>query len=191
MGREIWIFVNDIYLNEYLTISSVSLHDANELKYLKETIGVKIYKKKNMKEWKTTKIFCFMYNREEYVIYCQICKIKCKYNGPNIMIGQHFCSLFVYKAWNRICNYIEIRALAMTQSPTSSHAVVWWRLLCPSGPRYARSSAHCALVRILLAAWIFPCSFTLYSINTEAFDWSSLHTRGYTVSMSGIRNPLR
>jgi hypothetical protein len=45
MGRGIWIFVSDIYLNEYVTIASVSLRDANELKYLKEMIGVKIHEK--------------------------------------------------------------------------------------------------------------------------------------------------
>jgi hypothetical protein len=30
------------------------------------------------------------------------------------MIGQHFCSLYVYKARNRICIYIEIRDLLIT-----------------------------------------------------------------------------
>jgi hypothetical protein len=43
--------------------------------------------------------------------YVVLCKIELKYNGPNIMIGQHFCSLYVYTARNRICNYIEIWAL--------------------------------------------------------------------------------
>jgi hypothetical protein len=39
--------------------------------------------------------------------------MKLKYNGPNIMIGQHFCSQYVYsrKLRNRICIYIEIRDL--------------------------------------------------------------------------------
>lgn len=37
--------------------------------------------------------------------------MKFKYNGPNIMIGQYFCSPYIYKARNRICVYIKIRAL--------------------------------------------------------------------------------
>jgi hypothetical protein len=73
MDIRIWIFVNDIYLNEYLTIAYVSLRNAIKLKYLKEIIGVNIHEKYEW-EWKTTKLLWFTYNNDEYVVYCQIRK---------------------------------------------------------------------------------------------------------------------
>lgn len=53
----------------------------------------------------------------KYIVYCQICKLKFKYDDPNIMIGRHFCSLYVYKAGNIIRIYLEIRALVMNHPP--------------------------------------------------------------------------
>jgi hypothetical protein len=61
-------------------------------------------------------VLCKIVTNMQYIVkYVKISKIQLKYNGPSTMNGQHFCSLYVYKARDRICNYIEIRALVVRQ----------------------------------------------------------------------------
>jgi hypothetical protein len=64
------------------------------------------------------------------------------------MIGQNICSLYVYKARNTICNYIEIRAVIMSHK--MARCACWLlaviNLCSLSLPRFPHPEAYTTVI---------------------------------------------